>query len=70
MKITLNGTIVDTECKTLLELLLKEHFIESKEKIFGIAVSVNESIVSKKIFSEYFLKEQDVVEIFTMVAGG
>ncbi len=70
MKIMLNGALTETNCNNLLEFLLEGQFIESPDKIYGIAVSVNEKIISKKQFSEYELNDGDTVEVFTMVAGG
>ena len=61
MIITLNNekkTVRDGS--TLMELLLSEK----------IAAAVNESIVSKKSWTEHVLREGDSVDVFSMVSGG
>ena len=71
MIITLNNekkTVRDGS--TLMELLLSEKIIADAGNLAGIAAAVNESIVSKKSWTELVLREGDSVDVFSMVSGG
>ena len=71
MIITLNNekkTVKDGS--TLMELLLSEKIIADAGNLAGIAAAVNESIVSKKSWTEHVLRVGDSVDVFSMVSGG
>ena len=71
MIITLNNekkTVKDGS--TLMELLLSEKIIADAGNLAGIAAAVNESIISKKSWTEHVLREGDSVDVFSMVSGG
>lgn len=65
MLIKLNGQIINTESKNILEIL-EEFNIESK----SVAVAVNLEVVKKENWGSFFLKENDVVECLTFMGGG
>lgn len=67
MKLMVNGEQVSTDAKTL-ENLLRTFDLEKSEK--GIAVAVNDSVVSSNKWSEYKLNEKDRVEIIRATQGG
>lgn len=70
MKITLNGKDMETEGSSLRDILIQENLIEDPKQVYGIAVTVNEKIVSKKNIASFEIAEGDIIEVFTMVAGG
>ncbi len=70
MKITLNGKDMETEGSSLRDILIQEKIIEDPRQVYGIAVTVNEKIVSKKNIASFEIAEGDIIEVFTMVAGG
>lgn len=70
MKITLNGKDMETEGSSLRDILIQEKIIEDSRQVYGIAVTVNEKIVSKKNIASFEIAEGDIIEVFTMVAGG
>ena len=70
MKITLNGKDMETEGSSLRDILIQEKIIEDPKQVYGIAVTVNEKIVSKKNIASFEIAEGDIIEVFTMVAGG
>ncbi|MGN1357238.1 MAG: sulfur carrier protein ThiS [Succinivibrionaceae bacterium] len=70
MKITLNGKDMETEGSSLRDILIQENIIEDPKQVYGIAVTVNEKIVSKKNIASFEIAEGDIIEVFTMVAGG
>lgn len=70
MKITLNGKDMETEGSSLMDILIQEKIIEDPRQVYGIAVTVNEKIVSKKNIASFEIAEGDIIEVFTMVAGG
>lgn len=70
MKITLNGKDMETEESSLRDILIQEKIIEDPKQVYGIAVTVNEKIVSKKNIASFEIAEGDIIEVFTMVAGG
>ena len=65
MQIQLNGTTINTESKSILELLV-EYSIERK----SVAVAVNTEIVNEKHWGSYAIKDNDVVECLTFMGGG
>ncbi|MCX7944269.1 MAG: sulfur carrier protein ThiS [Deltaproteobacteria bacterium] len=67
INIVLNGRefVFESGVLNIIELLNKLGI-----KPEGIAVCVNEEIVKKKDYFDYFLEEGDKVDIITMVGGG
>ncbi|WP_273213071.1 sulfur carrier protein ThiS [Helicobacter rodentium] len=65
MRIKLNGSLIDTESKSVLELL-QEYKIEAK----SVAVAINLEIVKQDKWDSYLLQENDVVECLTFMGGG
>lgn len=65
MQIKLNGSLIDTESKSVLELL-QEYKIEAK----SVAVAINLEIVKQEKWDSYLLQENDVVECLTFMGGG
>ncbi len=65
MRLTVNGETVDCRAGTVRELL-----DELGVKARAVAVEVNLSIVGKKDFETFPLKEGDHVEIVNFVGGG
>ncbi|WP_026943692.1 sulfur carrier protein ThiS [Helicobacter rodentium] len=65
MQIKLNGSLIDTESKSVLELL-QEYKIEAK----SVAVAINLEIVKQDKWDSYLLQENDVVECLTFMGGG
>ncbi len=67
MKLIVNGEQVKTEAATL-EQLLRTFELENAEK--GVAVAVNDAVVTKDKWSDYQLDEQDRIEIIHATQGG
>lgn len=65
MQIKLNGKIIHTESKNILELLL-EYSIERK----SIVVAVNMEIIKQEKWQSYTIKENDTIECLTFMGGG
>ncbi len=65
MRLKINGESMDCKADTV-RALLKELCINAP----AVAVEVNFSIVSKKDFDTFALKENDQVEIVNFVGGG
>ncbi|WP_279128656.1 sulfur carrier protein ThiS [Helicobacter winghamensis] len=65
MQIKLNGKIINTESKNILELLL-EYSIEHK----SIVVAVNMEIIKQEKWQSYTIKENDTIECLTFMGGG
>jgi len=66
MNVFINKTKTSTPKKTSIELLLINLGVENK----FIAVEVNQVIVSKSNYGNYYLKENDKVEIIKAIGGG
>lgn len=66
MKITFNGNMVENAPNNLFSLLA----LNSLEAKTGIAVAVNNSIVTKTNWKSKELKENDTVVVITATAGG
>ncbi len=62
----INKTKTSTPKKTSIELLLINLGVENK----FIAVEVNQVIVHKSNYGNYYLKENDKVEIIKAIGGG
>lgn len=67
MEITLNGDNTQTNAQTVQELLQETG---QDLEAGGMAVAVNESVVSQKNWSEEPLEEGDRVEIIRATQGG
>lgn len=67
MDIKLNGNVVQTKAQTVEELLL-----ETGQDLDagGIAVAVNESVITKGKWTEQELEKGDRVEIIRATQGG
>ena len=66
MKIRANNEAVDLKTNGLLELLNILRITEKK----GIAIAVNDQVISKKEWSEFVLKNDDEVIIIEAAQGG
>jgi sulfur carrier protein len=66
MKIFINNNEILFSGNTLIDLLTENGFSDSP----GIAVAVNETVVSKNNWSSCILKEGDCVLIITPAQGG
>lgn len=67
MKLIVNGEQVKTEAATL-EQLLRTFELENAEK--GVAVAVNDAVVTQDKWGDYQLDEQDRIEIIRATQGG
>ena len=65
MEVKLNGKQIQTDSKSLLELL-QEYHIEQK----SVAVSINLEIIKQDRWNTYELKNGDVIECLTFMGGG
>lgn len=66
MKINYNGTTIEVKDNLSLHSFVTELQLESRT----IAAAVNEEIVPKKNWENFFLQEGMNVDIFNLVAGG
>lgn len=66
MIINLNNNPVTISKETSLQQILEEYHISSK----GIAVAINNQIVSRGSWSDTFLKENDQLTIIKATQGG
>ena len=66
MNIIVNGDTVSIEKNTNLESFLKSNNINNK----NIVIEINKKIVTKSIWKDKTLNEDDVIEIITAVGGG
>jgi sulfur carrier protein len=66
MNIIVNGDTVSIEKNTNLESFLKSNNINNK----NIVIEINKNIVTKSIWKDKTLNENDVIEIITAVGGG
>ena len=66
MKITVNQKLLVLDDKISLERLLVNLAVTTKY----MAVEVNEIIIPKSEYTEYQLKDGDVVEVINAVGGG
>ncbi len=67
MNIKLNGDVVQTKAQTVEELLRE---IGQDVEAGGMAVAVNESVVTKEKWTEQELEKGDRVEIIRATQGG
>ncbi len=63
MKLLVNGKILETEAKTVQDLL-----DELNEEV--MAVAVNMSVVKKENWNNFKLSEDDKIELLEFVGGG
>ena len=66
MKITVNQKLLVLDDKISLECLLINLAVTTKY----MAVEINEIIIPKSEYTEYQLKDGDVVEVINAVGGG
>ena len=66
MNVFINKTKTNTPKKTSIELLLINLGVENK----FIAIEVNQVIVPKSKYGNFYLKENDKVEIIKAIGGG
>jgi sulfur carrier protein len=65
MKIKFNGQMLETNSKNL------DEFINSLEqKPSSFALVLNGQIIPKSLYKETLISDNDVIEIFTLMAGG
>lgn len=50
--------------------ILADYLNETGYPAVGIAVEINRSILDRKKYGEYFIGEDDVIEIVSFVGGG
>lgn len=67
MDIKLNGDLVQTKAQTVKELLRE---IDQDLEAGGMAVAVNESVVTKEKWTEQELEKGDRVEVIRATQGG
>lgn len=67
MELIVNGEQLGTDAETLDELL-RTFDLEDTEK--GVAVAVNDTVVTKDKWSDYRLDENDHIEIIRATQGG
>lgn len=63
--IKINGEKVNAKGMVLLNYLLENNFDTKR-----IAVELNENIVKKSDYANTIIKENDVIEVVSFVAGG
>ena len=63
---TLNGKNIDLSEDITIEKLLKKYDLDPKK----VVVEVNMEIVDDEAYSNYLLKNQDVIEVISFVGGG
>ena len=67
MRIFINGKPYNFSKELTIEQVIIELNIQQKQ---GIAVAVNQTVLSKSLFSQTFIKEGDKLEIIHATAGG
>ena len=66
MNIIVNGDKVSIEKNTNLENFLKLNNIDDK----NIVIEINKTIITKSMWKDKKINEEDVIEIITAVGGG
>ena len=66
MKIEFNGEIMNVKSELLSDVLLSKNLLNKK----GIAIAVNEFVVSKANWTNFKLTENDKILIITATQGG
>ncbi|MBS1910535.1 MAG: sulfur carrier protein ThiS [Bacteroidetes bacterium] len=67
MKLTLNGRLLESECETLLALL-REQGIDTEQR--GIAVAIDDQVITRGYWEGRALADGDVIEVITAMQGG
>ncbi|SMO34648.1 sulfur carrier protein ThiS [Fodinibius sediminis] len=67
MKLTINGEEVETDTETLSTLLQKFDMSGSEK---GIAVAVNDTVITRDQWNSYQLNSDDHIEIIRATQGG
>ena len=70
MKIIFNDKPAEVGCTALLDVLSELGIIKNADEIYGMAVSLNDSIISKNDYKNCKLQENDRLDVFYMMAGG
>ena len=70
MKIIFNDKPAEVGSTALLDVLSELGIIKNAEEIYGMAVSLNDSIISKSDYQNCKLHENDRLDVFYMMAGG
>ncbi|HVZ38892.1 MAG TPA: sulfur carrier protein ThiS [Candidatus Kapabacteria bacterium] len=67
MKLMLNGRSLESECETLLALL-HEQGIDTDQR--GIAVAIDNQVITRQHWESRALAEGEVIEVITAMQGG
>jgi len=67
MKVVINGSERELQAGVTLSEMLDELGIPSRD---GIAVAVNESVVTRARLGDYRVEEGDAIEVIHAVSGG
>jgi sulfur carrier protein len=67
MTITINGARREIQAGVTLAQMLKELGLAERQ---GIAVAVNEAVVTRARLGEYRVKDGDTIEVIQAVSGG
>ena len=65
MKINLNGKIVESESKTLMDLVQEQGFDPAV-----LVAEVNLEVIRQDIWQEFSVNEGDTIELLSFVGGG
>ena len=66
MRVRINGNEERVEAGTTVADLVARYQLEPKQ----VAVEINRDLVPRKVFDSTILKEDDQIEIVTLVGGG
>lgn len=66
MEVKFNGDKISTSSNKLSEILSENKLLEKT----GIAVAINNVVISKSVWAETQLKQNDEILIITAAAGG
>ena len=67
MKVTINGSERELQAGVTLAEMLEQLGIRSRD---GVAVAVNEAVVTRGRLSEYCVEDGDAIEVIHAVSGG
>ena len=67
MNITINGNATTTDNKNLNDILMENNFPIDKK---GIAVAVNETVITKSNWAETEINSGDTIEVVKPFQGG
>lgn len=67
VRVTINGTERELQAGVTLHEMLDQLGIRSRD---GIAVAVNESVVTRTRLGDYRVEEGDTIEVIQAVSGG